>query len=446
MSSQEHESAVPAAAPPSLDEGPAIASPGTVPPSSDMASLPPLDDEEWDPKALLDALVSDIAFVATLATSSANGPAAAPNSQPKRTKRSTRPKRNYDPNKARTEKLCELRRLRAEADGLELKLQKLQTNRSAVSCPLEHENGHPSNVELPKVWQDICARQLERRLKVELENSRLRDKCRAQFKLAKSVEKLLFRRLSLQNSESETGKHVRRVEIPAGFIQHVAERIFDELAAGVDVSYREVERVLETNCPVPGGIETHWPLIREGVSMELYDRRTLPFDLHAVGDAWWRRWHNYRGQRSDETVGDDVVRERYGLEMVDVKTGRCATFYVQQVLRRYVESNRVVIVWHSYFEPFTFDEELVRGMHFLLKGYVLMKPQSSDGANADGEAVTRVLTCYHLTPLISDPEIRQDASTIALTKFMTSATSANISTSNEMMENILVDQALQKCC
>ncbi|KAG6622930.1 M96 mating-specific protein family [Phytophthora cinnamomi] len=349
-----------------------------------MASLPPLDDDEWDPEALLDALVCDIAFLGTIATSSVNGSAATPNSQPKRTKRNTRPKRNYDPNKARSKKLCELRRLRAEVDDLELKLQQLQTNRSAVSCPLEHENGHPSNVELPKVWQDICARQLERRLKVELENSRLRDKCRAQIKLAKSVEKLLFRRrLSLQNSESETGKHVRRVEIPAGFIQHAAARIFDELAVGVDVSYREVERVLETNCPVPGGIETHWPLLREGVSMELYDRRTLPFDLHAVGDAWWRRWHNYRGRRSDETGGDDMVRERYGLEMVDAKTGRCATFYVQQVMR---------------------------------------------------------------TPLISDPEIRQDASTIALTNFMASAASAHILTINEMMENMLVDQALQKCC
>ncbi|KAG6615051.1 M96 mating-specific protein family [Phytophthora cinnamomi] len=412
-----------------------------------MASLPPLDDDEWDPEPLLDALVSDIAFVGTVATSSVNGPAAAPNSRSKRTKRSTRPKRNYDPNRARSKKLQELRRLRAEVDDLELKLQQLQTNHSAVSSPLEHENGHPSNVELRKVWQDICARQLERRLKVELENSRLRDKCRAQFKLAKSVEKLLFRRLSLQNSESETGKHVCRVEIPAGFIQHVAARIFDELAASIDVSYREVERVLETNCPVPLGIETRWPLLREGLSIEMYDkRRALPFDLHAVGDAWWRRWHNYRGRRSDETGGDDVVRERYGLEMVDAKTGRCATFYVQQVLRRYVESNRVVMVWDSCIEPSTFNEELVRGMHFLLKGYVLIKPQSSDGANADGEAVTRVLTCYHLTPIISDPEIQQDAKTLALTKLVVSATSANISTSNEMMENMLVDQALQKRC
>ncbi|KAG6614878.1 uncharacterized protein IUM83_08608 [Phytophthora cinnamomi] len=197
MSSQEHESAVPAAAPPSLDEGLVIAPLDTVLPSSDMASLPPLDDDEWDPEALLDALVSDIAFLSTVATSSVNGPAAAPNSRSKRTKRNTRPKRNYDPNRARSKKLQELRRLRAEVDDLELKLQQLGANCGAVGCPLEHENGHCSNEKLPKVWQDICARQLERRLKVELENSRLRDKCRAQFKLAKSVEKLMFRRLSL---------------------------------------------------------------------------------------------------------------------------------------------------------------------------------------------------------------------------------------------------------
>ncbi|KAJ8540571.1 hypothetical protein ON010_g12658 [Phytophthora cinnamomi] len=32
------------------------------------------------------------------------------------------------------------------------------------------------------------------------------------------------------------------------FIQHVATQIFNQLAAGGDVSYREVERVLDTKC------------------------------------------------------------------------------------------------------------------------------------------------------------------------------------------------------
>lgn len=81
-------------------------------------------------------------------------------------------------------------------------------------------------------------------------------------------------------------------------------------------------------------------------------------------------------------------------------------------------------------------------MHFLLKGYVLMKPHCS---GEDEEAATRVLTCYNITPHFSDPELQKYGKTVALTKFVVSATSANISTSNEMMENLLVDEALQKC-
>ncbi|KAE9282050.1 hypothetical protein PF008_g27736 [Phytophthora fragariae] len=419
-----------------------------------IVALASLDDDEWDPDALLEALDVDIGdFGLALdtcvdsdaipsATSCAASGFCPLQSEKIQIKPTTKVKRNYDPNKARSEQLRELRRLRTEADALQLQLQQLQTKRAASNCSVEHQTGHHSDAGLPKVWQDICARQLERRLKAEQENSRLRSKCRTELKMAKSVEKLLFKRLSLQPSEPETGKCVRRVEIPAGFIKHVAARIFDELAAGVDVSYRGMERVLETNCPVPTGMETPRPMLREGISFELFDRRVLPFDLHATGDAWWRRWQNYRGQRSDETAGDRVVRERCGLEMVDVKTGRCATFYVQQVLRQYVEDHRVAVVWHAYFEPFTFDQELVRGVHFLLKGCVLMKPHRSDDAE---EVATSVLTCYNITPHFSDPEIQKDDKTVALTKFVVSATSASISTSNEMMENLLVDQALRKC-
>ncbi|KAG4057927.1 hypothetical protein JG687_00001113 [Phytophthora cactorum] len=349
-------------------------------------------------------------------------------------------KRNYDPNKARSEQLRELQRLRVESTDLELRLQQLQTRHNR-SLPFHSEE---EDIDLPAVWEDICARQLERRLRAEQENCRLKSKYEADMKLVKSIEKLLFKRWTLQNSSSETGKSVRRVEIPTEFIKHLADRIFAELVTGVAVSYLEVEKVLETNCPFPLNIETHEPLLREGTSVELFDRRTLPFDLHATGEAWWRRWQDYRGQRSYENV-DDVIRERYGLEMLDVKTDKSATCYVQQALRRHVEDHRVVIVWHAYFEPFTFDEERVRGVQFLLKGYVLMKPiERTSAAGGRDEVATRVLTFYNITPYFSEPQMRKNAMISALTKFVVSATSANISTSNEAMENLLVDEALQQ--
>ncbi|ETP10513.1 hypothetical protein F441_13878 [Phytophthora nicotianae CJ01A1] len=343
-------------------------------------------------------------------------------------------KRNYDPNKARSAQLRELQRLRVEATDLEFKLQQLQA-RYNRSLPLHAQD---EDDDFPAVWEEICVRQLERRLKAEQENDRLKTKYETEMKMVRNIEKLLFKRWSLQNSASESGKSVRRVEIPTEFIKHLADRIFAELASGTEVSYHEVEQVLETNYPFPLNIETHEPLLREGTSMELFDRRVLPFNLHATGEAWWRRWQHYRGQSSSETV-DGVVKERCGIEMGDVKTDKTATLYVQQVLRRHMEDRRVVIVWQAYFEPFTFDEKRVRGVQFLLKGYVLMKPVESD------EMATRVMTCYKLTPYFSEPKMRKNAMISALTKFVVSATSANISTSNEAMENLLVDEALQKC-
>eukprot|EP00644_Phytophthora_capsici_P000629 jgi/Phyca11/109198/e_gw1.16.380.1 len=250
----------------------------------------------------------------------------------------------------------------------------------------------------------------------------------------------VLKRISLQNMSSVAGKSVRRLEIPADFIKDVADRIFQQLNAGVEVSYQEVERVLEINFPIPVDVTNHIPVKRKGASIELVDRRILPFNLSETAEGWWRRLQNYRGQQCYENLGD-VIRERCGLEMADVTTDTTATFYVQQVLRRHVEEHRAVIVWNAYFETFTFHEKRVCGVHFLLKGYVLMRPMECIDPN--GSDATQLLTCYNITPHFSDPKMQNDAETNVI-KFVASVTSANISTTNEALENLLVDEALRK--
>ncbi|KAK1939892.1 hypothetical protein P3T76_008215 [Phytophthora citrophthora] len=344
-------------------------------------------------------------------------------------------KRNYDPNKARSERLHELRRLRLEATGLEQKLQQLKMGQNDPNSSLQQKN--PSDF-VPAVWEEICARQFERRLRAEQENCRLKKKYRVETKMIQSIEKLLFKRFSLQSMSLDAGKSVRRLDIPADFIKDVANRIFEQLEAGNEVSYHEVERILEVKCPIPVDVATRIPFkSEEGLSIELFDRRILPFNLRETSEAWWRRWQHYRGQYCYENMGD-VIRERCGLEMADDTTDTTATFYAQQILRRHVEENRVVVVWNAYFEPFTFHDKRVRGVHILFKGYVLMKPIKS----ADEDA-TQVVTCYNITPHFSDPKMQEDAETNALVKFVVSATSANISTSKEALENLLVDEALR---
>ncbi|KAG7384385.1 hypothetical protein PHYPSEUDO_002646 [Phytophthora pseudosyringae] len=81
--------------------------------------------------------------------------------QPQRTGKQPR-KRNYDPNKARSEQLRELQRLRVEAATLEVKLQQLQTGRNGSSRSIQHQSsshsGEGDGSGLPAVWEDIYSK------------------------------------------------------------------------------------------------------------------------------------------------------------------------------------------------------------------------------------------------------------------------------------------------
>ncbi|KAL4118647.1 hypothetical protein PRIC2_010972 [Phytophthora ramorum] len=370
-------------------------------------------------------------------------------------KRSRKKKKlNYDPNKARNERRFELACLRKEVKDLEMTMQQLKsmqdqdkcatTAKQVVAVPRSVSSGN----SMSEVWEQLCAHQLERRLRVERENIHLKMMYKSQVQVAKSIERLLQKRLALQDTTySEISKHTSRIEVPQGYSTEADQRIFEELSTGVQASYMEVDAVFHAHDPQRTHLPTREPVLRDSVNgkyMELFDNRIMPFDLRSTGDAWWRRWHNYKGHCAHENGPNNTIVERFGLEMKDVKTRTTATFYVQQILRRHVENGRIVIVWHAHIKPVEFEKKRADGVHYLEKGYVLITPHITNSATGSGENATRVMTCYIITPRLDDRKLRTDARTTALTDFVLSATSANISMSNEMIENLLVDRALQK--
>ncbi|ETP38655.1 hypothetical protein F442_13791 [Phytophthora nicotianae P10297] len=365
-------------------------------------------------------------------------------------------KLNYDPNKARNERRFELACLRKEVKDLELTLEQLQSiqgddkRSTSVKRPRVAALLRPvsSNSGMSAVWEQICAHQLERRLRVERENIHLRMMYKSQAQVAKSIERLLQKRLALQDTTySEISKHTSRIEVPQGYFTDADQKIFEDLSKGVDTSYQQVDEVFEAHDPARTHLPTREPVVRDSVNgkyMELFDNKIMPFDMTSTGDAWWRRWHNYKGHCAHENGPNNTIVEKFGLEMKDVKTRTTATFYVQQILKRHVEDGRIVIVWHAHIKPLEFEKKPATGVHYLEKGYVLIKPHITDSTPNSNEAATRVMTCYIITPHLANRKLRADARTSALTEFVLSATSANISMSNEMIENLLVDRALQK--
>ncbi|KAK1935836.1 hypothetical protein P3T76_010530 [Phytophthora citrophthora] len=379
----------------------------------------------------------------------------------------------YNPNKARDERKLELIYLRQTVADMELELQKLQeikganqvnnsgclpdstspSNAVATNCHADHctDDG------VPRVWEKMCARQLERRVKAERENARLKMVLEGQIKIAKSMEQILKKRTVLRAMEScgsnKRTKHTDRV--PRSSNPRVDAKIFEALLAGVEASYREVDAVFEAN----GLGRTEAPesdaQMRDGVNgmyLEIFANKMFPFSMHSTGEAVWQhfkgtdvpyRWYHSRSAGSIESTEDTMV-ESFGMEMHDAKSNTTAEFNVKQILRRYVEEDRVVVVWRSHIDPLEFSNKRFAGIHFQEKGYVVIKPRIRKDGNADGDDFTLIQTCYIITPDLSDQSLNDDAKTGALTEFVMNSTAANISASNEMIENVLLDQALKQ--
>lgn len=132
-----------------------------------------------------------------------------------------------------------------------------------------------------------------------------------------------------------------------------------------------------------------------------------------------------------------------------------AHFRVKQVLRRHTEADRVVIVWRAAVEAVEFSNEPVANVRFHENGYIVVKqPQSL----ARGEFAL-LQTCYIYTPNFgsdatgrptdSDVGSRGDAAGVyarvgAITDFLVEETTANIASTHQRIENVLIEQALQR--
>ncbi|KAG7384390.1 hypothetical protein PHYPSEUDO_002651 [Phytophthora pseudosyringae] len=392
-----------------------------------------LGGDEWDPEVLLGAMDGDIGdFDTELQPATPSQRVHAPTAdtafkrafaEHKEQQRKKKKKKiNYDPNKARNERRFKLLELRDEVSELEMKLKQLQIIRNERL------------VDRPMTDRGL--------LRVMLKKS-----CEREMQVVEGLTRLLYKHPS-QRDIVYLGENVRtrRIEIPTGCLKHMAALIFDELWTGVENSYRVVEVVVEVNSPVPMNQVTQKPLLRDamnGMCMEVFDHHILPFNMRETVDAWWKYWNNYRGQHSEANVGN-AVTESFGLEFTDVLASTTATFYVQQILRRYIEGDRTVIIWNAYIEPFMFENERVNGVYFLEQSHVLIKPVGRSSTDPEDTVSTRMSTCEIVTPHFLEPTLKHDPKMAALTDFVVNSLSSNIMMRNEKVEDLLLDQMLHR--
>ncbi|KAG2783858.1 hypothetical protein PC129_g5829 [Phytophthora cactorum] len=419
-------------------------------PGDGAESLPPLDGIAWDPNLLLEILDNDESSTVgrlipdQTVTRSCSSEREADWTKRQQVQENTTKKKKPNKNKARDERRFVLIQLRDEVEKLEFTLKQLRNMRNKQQNAIEHSSQDPGKYnEVPAVWQEICARQLRQRLSAERENVRLKQELEREKQLVKSVQKLLYKRRMPKETGPEADKHTRRTNIPPGYIERMAAFIFDELAAGVETMYREVGDTLEASSSFTTGQR---PLLCggvEGKAEKLFDRKVLSFSQHEAGEAWWQAWHDHRGRSVHESLGDTIV-ETFGLEMDDFNANISASSYGQQILRRDIQDHRVMYVWNAYMEPFVFENERVSGIYFLEQCYVLIKPGGVDPMSGEDEFSSSMSTCYTITPYFLTPELRKDPKARALIDFFVSSILATMKSRSEMVENLLLDQVLEK--
>eukprot|EP00644_Phytophthora_capsici_P010275 jgi/Phyca11/509898/fgenesh2_kg.PHYCAscaffold_51_\ len=190
--------------------------------------------------------------------------------------------------------------------------------------------------------------------------------------------------------------------------------------------------------------------IREGVDgkyLEFFANKIVPFRLRETAEAAWDHFkgvekhcgngglYEKAAKNLDQpfTILEDFTKELYSNNSrADVK--------VQQIVRRYVETNRDLIIFVSNISPTEIRHKTIEGMtKYHLRGYVVTKPSP---ASIPGHELTMLQFCSRIS-IDKEPGAMYDHNHVrAVVRFLIGNTVGNIRCYQEKIENSLVDNVL----
>ncbi|KAG6966175.1 hypothetical protein JG687_00005005 [Phytophthora cactorum] len=372
-----------------------------------------------------------------------------------------------NPNRARDERKHELAYLRNKVEQMETELETMRHRRrtrgirSAEPPPDSRSQAltttcskpAASSSKMPFIWRDIATRQQHRREKSERENARLKLVLESQVKLAKSMEILLQKRARQQVSGcAEVVGASGDLSSQGCTLDFLVDKdTYEALLTSVETAYAELEAVFATNGLLGLDTPCRDARMREGVTgmyLDVFANKVLPFTYEAVTAAVWNHFKGsekhrgvvYENATKHLETSSDTIMEAFTMEFLGKTT--TADFRVKQVIRRFVESDRQVVVWVSIGHALDPNNSPFSSFGFVDKGYVVTRrPMSIAPGHGD---FTILQMCSLVSPQMS-AGCRIDMTAAGdFTEFVLNVVAANTTTSQEIIENVLLDQALNK--
>ncbi|KAG1703293.1 hypothetical protein DVH05_008202 [Phytophthora capsici] len=368
-----------------------------------------------------------------------------------------------DPNRARNERKLEIAYLREKVGQLENELQTLkdpplETNSRALAAQHQTRNCASAattntEVQVSSIWEGFASRQRSRREKAERENVRLKLVLEGQIKVAKSLESLLRKRAEQQIAECASSIRKPGDICPSGrtldFRADAAD--FQELLEYLDAAYSEVDAVLEGNGLAAMELTQQDIHMREGVNgmyLEVFSNKVMPFGLHATAEATWNYFkgsEKHRGNLYSKAAQSldtpYTIIEHFSKELF---AGNSSTdVRVKQIIRRYVEADREVVVWVATIAPIEIKRKAFAGLISHHRNYAVIKRAKSSTAEQELSLLQLV---SHVTLDTEEGTIYDPKYIRVLTDFLLSNAAGNIKADQELIENVLMDQTLDQQC
>ncbi|RAW22738.1 hypothetical protein PC110_g20822 [Phytophthora cactorum] len=227
--------------------------------------------------------------------------------------------------------------------------------------------------------------------------------------------------------------------------------VFEDMLVILEGAYREMDAVFCTNGLNSMEVTYKDTQVREGddgIYLDVFSNKVLPFDLDTTAKAVWDHFKGadkHRGKVYEKTAKildeSDTIVENFAKEMYVGSTH--AMFRVKQVLRRYEEKDRVVVVFISIKTPLEVVDEPFAGLTHRHQCYAVAKRSSVHPSQAVGPRC--LLQMCSLVSLEHGQEQPEKDSPVmgAMTKFMMGAAANSITASQELIENALMDQVVK---
>ncbi|KAG7390850.1 hypothetical protein PHYBOEH_006908 [Phytophthora boehmeriae] len=337
----------------------------------------------------------------------------------------------------------ELLALRVEAVELQKQLQQTQ-ERIAIARKRNRQEIASSGGRvgsLAPAWRHIARRYSSARRSAERENRRLREQLADHLKWGNALQAKVDHRATATERRTEHRATVAALgtvtqplllaEDEEGItdleleLDDADRAELEMLASGLDAAYAETDSVFKEHDvgDVPLGATSGSRTVLGSDVVELRDARVIPFDFRLTIDAVWNAWvlwhlggscrKSVSAHRScsypDVAQPEHTFAVKFRLQCAVPKAGLESAspmfLDLKLVLRRYMEPDRIVLVWRGL----SAGEDALAGLFTDETGWVAIEHMTpfqqtvnSEGRLTTAAARTSMRSCVRMTPKRAD--------------------------------------------